>query len=163
MGSETLPSACYILSDESSIPFYSTSNGYKNPIRSIRALKLKKSANSENQTEDQRTLNMSNSPALLQLSEIHLNQLLYRWKSIRIKPLYCQSKVFTPTTPHLRCSSNPHHLWSHWEDNRRFRSSSHRGVEIQRMGKNKNVLNQSFWGPQAIGRIHTTTVSSSTN
>jgi len=26
-GSETLPSACY---DESSIPFYSTSNGYKN-------------------------------------------------------------------------------------------------------------------------------------
>jgi len=29
MGSETLPSACYILSDESSIPFYSTSNGYK--------------------------------------------------------------------------------------------------------------------------------------
>jgi len=28
MGSETLPSACYILSDESSIPFYSTSNGY---------------------------------------------------------------------------------------------------------------------------------------
>jgi len=29
MGSETLPSACYILSDESSIPFYSTSNGYE--------------------------------------------------------------------------------------------------------------------------------------
>jgi len=29
MGSETLPSACYILFDESSIPFYSTSNGYK--------------------------------------------------------------------------------------------------------------------------------------
>jgi len=28
MGSETLPSACYILSDESNIPFYSTSNGY---------------------------------------------------------------------------------------------------------------------------------------
>jgi len=28
MGSETLPSACYILSGESSIPFYSTSNGY---------------------------------------------------------------------------------------------------------------------------------------
>jgi len=28
MGSETLPSACYILSDESSIPFYFTSNGY---------------------------------------------------------------------------------------------------------------------------------------
>jgi len=27
MGSETLPAACYILSDESSIPFYSTSNG----------------------------------------------------------------------------------------------------------------------------------------
>jgi len=27
---ETLPSTCYILSDESSIPFYSTSNGYKN-------------------------------------------------------------------------------------------------------------------------------------
>jgi len=26
----TNPSACYILSDESSIPFYSTSNGYKN-------------------------------------------------------------------------------------------------------------------------------------
>jgi len=30
MGSETLPSASYILSDESSIPFYSTSNGYNN-------------------------------------------------------------------------------------------------------------------------------------
>jgi len=30
MGSETLPSTYYVLSDESSIPFYSTSNGYKN-------------------------------------------------------------------------------------------------------------------------------------
>jgi len=30
MGSETLPSACYKLVDESSIPFYSTSNGYNN-------------------------------------------------------------------------------------------------------------------------------------
>jgi len=29
MGSETLPSVCYILSDESSIPFYFTSNGYE--------------------------------------------------------------------------------------------------------------------------------------
>jgi len=29
MASETLPSASYILSNESSIPFYSTSNGYK--------------------------------------------------------------------------------------------------------------------------------------
>jgi len=29
-GSETLPSTCYILSRETSIPFYSTSNGYKN-------------------------------------------------------------------------------------------------------------------------------------
>jgi len=29
-GSETLPSAGYILSDESIIPVYSTSNGYKN-------------------------------------------------------------------------------------------------------------------------------------
>jgi len=28
MGSEKLPSASYILSDESGIPFYSTSNGY---------------------------------------------------------------------------------------------------------------------------------------
>jgi len=28
MGSETLPSACYILSDESGIPFCSTINGY---------------------------------------------------------------------------------------------------------------------------------------
>jgi len=27
VGSETLPSACFILSDESSIPFYCTSNG----------------------------------------------------------------------------------------------------------------------------------------
>jgi len=33
MGSETLPSACYILSDEYSIPFYSTSNGYKNCLK----------------------------------------------------------------------------------------------------------------------------------
>jgi len=30
MGSVTLPSACYILFDKSSIPFYSTSNGYTN-------------------------------------------------------------------------------------------------------------------------------------
>jgi len=30
MGSETLSSTCYILSDEPSIPFYSTSNRYKN-------------------------------------------------------------------------------------------------------------------------------------
>jgi len=29
MGSETLYSTCYILSDKSSIPFYSTSNEYK--------------------------------------------------------------------------------------------------------------------------------------
>jgi len=29
MGSETRTIACYILSDESNIPFYSTSNGYK--------------------------------------------------------------------------------------------------------------------------------------
>jgi len=29
MGSKTLPFACYISYDESSIPFYSTSNGYK--------------------------------------------------------------------------------------------------------------------------------------
>jgi len=28
MGSETLPSACYIVSDESSTSFYSTSNRY---------------------------------------------------------------------------------------------------------------------------------------
>jgi len=34
MGSETLPSACYLLSDESSIPFYSTSNGYKKYVSS---------------------------------------------------------------------------------------------------------------------------------
>jgi len=33
VGSETLPSACYIFSDESSIPFYSTSNGYKNNVK----------------------------------------------------------------------------------------------------------------------------------
>jgi len=32
MGSETLPSTCYILSDESSIPLCSTSKGYKNEI-----------------------------------------------------------------------------------------------------------------------------------
>jgi len=32
LGSETLPSACYMLSDESSIPFYSTSNGYNIPF-----------------------------------------------------------------------------------------------------------------------------------
>jgi len=35
MGSETLPSACYILFDESSIPFYSTSNGYNNQHRHL--------------------------------------------------------------------------------------------------------------------------------
>jgi len=32
MESETLPSSCYIFSDESSVPFYSTSNGYKNML-----------------------------------------------------------------------------------------------------------------------------------
>jgi len=36
MGSETLPSACYTLSDESSIPFYSTSNGYKKKFKEKR-------------------------------------------------------------------------------------------------------------------------------
>jgi len=30
MGSETLPTACYLLFDESSIPFYSSINGYNN-------------------------------------------------------------------------------------------------------------------------------------
>jgi len=32
MGSVTPPSVCYILSDESNIPFWSTSNGYKKRI-----------------------------------------------------------------------------------------------------------------------------------
>jgi len=32
MGSETLSFSCYILSDESGIPFYSTSNGYKKKL-----------------------------------------------------------------------------------------------------------------------------------
>jgi len=41
MGSETLPSACYVLSDESSIPSYSTSNGYKKR-KEIRDEKKKK-------------------------------------------------------------------------------------------------------------------------
>jgi len=36
------PSACYILSDESSIPFYSTSNGYKNILSGNYFLKNKK-------------------------------------------------------------------------------------------------------------------------
>jgi len=40
MGSETLPSACYILSDESSIPFYSTSNGYNKGERYSRVPRL---------------------------------------------------------------------------------------------------------------------------
>jgi len=35
VGSETLFSACYILSDESSIPFYSTSNGYEKYLPKI--------------------------------------------------------------------------------------------------------------------------------
>jgi len=30
IGLKTIPSTCYILSDESSIPFFSTSNGYNN-------------------------------------------------------------------------------------------------------------------------------------
>jgi len=38
MGSETLPSACYILSDESRIPFYSTSNGYNYKLQSFRII-----------------------------------------------------------------------------------------------------------------------------
>jgi len=63
---------------------------------------------------------MSNPPALLQLSEIHLNQLVGQIKELHY------------------FDGNPS------EDNRRFRSSSHRGGEIQRMGNNKNGLNQSF-------------------
>jgi len=40
MGSETLPSACYILSDEPSIPFYSTSNGYNKIFNSCPLIKI---------------------------------------------------------------------------------------------------------------------------
>jgi len=40
VGSETLSSACYILSDESSIPFYSTSNGYNKEERYSRVPRL---------------------------------------------------------------------------------------------------------------------------
>jgi len=38
MGSETLLSACYILSDESSIPFYSTSNGYNHSMKDWKSI-----------------------------------------------------------------------------------------------------------------------------
>jgi len=37
MGSETLPSACNILSDKSSIPFYSTINGYNDSAQFLQA------------------------------------------------------------------------------------------------------------------------------
>jgi len=40
MGSETLSSACYILSDKSSIPFYSKRNGY-NESAGAERLKIK--------------------------------------------------------------------------------------------------------------------------
>jgi len=40
MGSETLPSACYILSNESSIPSYSTINGYSKRERYSRISQL---------------------------------------------------------------------------------------------------------------------------
>jgi len=40
MGSETLPSACYILSDGSSIPFYSTSNEYNKKKRYVQVHRL---------------------------------------------------------------------------------------------------------------------------
>jgi len=40
MGSEALPSACYILSDESSIPSYSTSNGYNYHVGKASVLKF---------------------------------------------------------------------------------------------------------------------------
>jgi len=40
MGSETLPFACYTLSDESSIPFYPTSNGYNKEERYSRLPRL---------------------------------------------------------------------------------------------------------------------------
>jgi len=38
MGSETLPSACYILSNESSNPFNSTCNGYQNVRKALKRL-----------------------------------------------------------------------------------------------------------------------------
>jgi len=40
MGSETLSSACYLLSDELSIPFYSTSNGYQQNLLRPAILKI---------------------------------------------------------------------------------------------------------------------------
>jgi len=39
LGSKTLPSTCNILSDKSSIPFYSTSNGYNNKGCFLKKLK----------------------------------------------------------------------------------------------------------------------------
>jgi len=40
MGSETLPSDCYILLDESSIPFYSTSNPYNYYLAPVGKVKI---------------------------------------------------------------------------------------------------------------------------
>jgi len=46
MGSETLPSTYYILSDESNMPFYSTSNEYKFLVNLFGTLKCRRPTNS---------------------------------------------------------------------------------------------------------------------
>jgi len=63
MGSETLPSAFYILSDESSIPFYFTSNGY-NKFPDL----------------DLITINISNTIKILQKQALHIYLNLYQVK-----------------------------------------------------------------------------------
>jgi len=51
MGLETLPSVCYILFDESIIPFYSTSNGYNKEERYSRVPLLSDTRNSAKGTK----------------------------------------------------------------------------------------------------------------
>jgi len=63
MGSETLSSACYILSDESSIAFYSTSNGYK--VLGSSAPPTKRTRNNAGTASER--ISDVNSPQLLKL------------------------------------------------------------------------------------------------
>jgi len=70
MGSGTLPSAFYILSDESSIPLYSTSNGYNKGERYSRVPRLLDTRYSAKGTKEmeickqQSEIEMRNPPAI---------------------------------------------------------------------------------------------------
>jgi len=86
MGSETLPSACYILSDESSIPFYSTSNGYKYKVKSDSARDSEAHASARSNSEERQRQQVQNTADHATWESIEQNPGLERARDTKVRP-----------------------------------------------------------------------------